>query len=171
VLVLGAGASAATSDPERVVRAFYDAVNAGDYATAWELGGKNLGRSYDAFAQGFADTAHDAVTVLAVRGSTVSIVLVATHTDGRRSVYRATYTVQDGEIVAGHARLVARAGPAGQGGCDPAYPDTCLLDGIGDYDCAAGGGDGPNYVDGPLRVLPPDPFRLDRDGDGFGCTA
>ena len=53
--------------------------------------------------------------------------------------------------------------------CDPAYPDACLHDGIGDYDCAGGSGDGLNYVDGPVSVLPPDPFDLDRDGDGVGC--
>jgi hypothetical protein len=53
--------------------------------------------------------------------------------------------------------------------CDPAYPDVCLHDGIGDYDCAGGSGNGPNYVPGPLRVLPPDPFGLDRDHDGTGC--
>jgi hypothetical protein len=53
--------------------------------------------------------------------------------------------------------------------CDPAYPDACLHDGIGDYDCAGGSGNGPNYVRGPIRVRPPDPFGLDRDGDGVGC--
>ena len=54
-------------------------------------------------------------------------------------------------------------------GCDPSYPDDCLRTGIGDYDCAAGSGNGPNYVNGPIRVRPPDPFDLDRDGDGIGC--
>src|SRR6266542_3365311 len=53
--------------------------------------------------------------------------------------------------------------------CDPAYPDACLHDGIGDYDCAGGSGNGPNYVRGPIRVRPPDPFDLDRNGDGVGC--
>jgi hypothetical protein len=53
--------------------------------------------------------------------------------------------------------------------CDPAYPDNCLHDGIGDYDCAGGTGNGPNYVDGPITVLPPDPFGLDGNGDGVGC--
>jgi hypothetical protein len=57
------------------------------------------------------------------------------------------------------------------GNCDPAYPDACLHDGIGDYDCAAGSGNGPNYVHGPIRVLRPDPFGLDRDGDGTGCES
>ncbi len=56
--------------------------------------------------------------------------------------------------------------------CDPAYPDVCLHDGIGDYDCAGGTGNGPNYVDGPIRVLPPDPFDLDgNDNDGIGCES
>jgi PASTA domain len=53
--------------------------------------------------------------------------------------------------------------------CDPAYPRVCLHDGIGDYDCAGGSGNGPNYVTGPIQVRPPDPFDLDRDGDGIGC--
>jgi hypothetical protein len=53
--------------------------------------------------------------------------------------------------------------------CNPAYPDVCLKDGIGDYDCAGGTGDGPNYVTGPLKVRAPDPFDLDRNGDGIGC--
>jgi hypothetical protein len=53
--------------------------------------------------------------------------------------------------------------------CDPAYPSVCLHDGIGDYDCAGGSGNGPNYVRGPITVRSPDPFGLDRDGDGIGC--
>jgi hypothetical protein len=53
--------------------------------------------------------------------------------------------------------------------CDPAYPDACLHDGIGDYDCAGGSGNGPNYIAGPIRVRAPDPFRLDADHDGVGC--
>jgi hypothetical protein len=55
--------------------------------------------------------------------------------------------------------------------CDPAYPDACLHDGIGDYDCAGGSGNGPNYVEGPITVRPPDPFGLDRDHDGVGCES
>lgn len=55
------------------------------------------------------------------------------------------------------------------GNCNSSYPDVCLQDGIGDYDCAGGSGNGPNYIEGPLRVLPPDPFDLDRDKDGIGC--
>ncbi|OHV42032.1 MULTISPECIES: hypothetical protein [Pseudofrankia] len=63
------------------------------------------------------------------------------------------------------------AAPAPAPGCDPSYPDQCLQDGVGDYDCAGGSGDGPNYVRGPGRVLEPDPFELDFDGDGVGCQS
>lgn len=55
--------------------------------------------------------------------------------------------------------------------CDPSYPDVCLDPNAADYDCAGGSGDGPEYVDGPVRVRPPDPFDLDREGDGWGCEA
>jgi PASTA domain len=53
--------------------------------------------------------------------------------------------------------------------CDPSYPDVCLDPNALDYDCAGGSGDGPRYVNGPIRVRPPDPFDLDREGDGWGC--
>jgi hypothetical protein len=55
--------------------------------------------------------------------------------------------------------------------CDPSYPGVCLDPNAVDYDCAGGSGDGPRYVDGPLEVRPPDPFDLDREGDGIGCEA
>ncbi len=53
--------------------------------------------------------------------------------------------------------------------CDPSYPDVCIPIGAADYDCAGGSGNGPNYIQGPIRVLPPDPYDLDRDNDGIGC--
>jgi outer membrane biosynthesis protein TonB len=53
--------------------------------------------------------------------------------------------------------------------CHPSYKGVCLKDGIGDYDCAGGSGDGPNYVDGPFRVVGPDEFRLDSNHDGIAC--
>jgi hypothetical protein len=55
--------------------------------------------------------------------------------------------------------------------CDPSHPDVCLDPNAEDYDCAGGSGNGPEYVDGPIRVRPPDPFDLDREGDGWGCEA
>jgi hypothetical protein len=59
--------------------------------------------------------------------------------------------------------------PPARPACEPSYPDACLRSGIGDYDCETGSGNGPNYVRGPIKVLPPDPFDLDRNGDGVGC--
>ena len=55
--------------------------------------------------------------------------------------------------------------------CHPSYPDVCLDPEATDYDCAGGSGNGPEYVRGPIRVLPPDPFDLDREGDGVGCES
>jgi hypothetical protein len=46
--------------------------------------------------------------------------------------------------------------------------DPCISPG-GDVDCAAGSGDGPRYVDGPVYVGGFDPYDLDRDGDGVAC--
>ena len=55
--------------------------------------------------------------------------------------------------------------------CHPSYQGECLTVGIGDYDCAGGSGNGPNYVQGTVRVVGPDEFDLDRDGDGWGCES
>jgi beta-lactam-binding protein with PASTA domain len=55
--------------------------------------------------------------------------------------------------------------------CHPSYQGECLKIGIGDYDCAGGSGNGPNYVQGTVRVVGPDEFDLDRDGDGLGCES
>jgi hypothetical protein len=52
--------------------------------------------------------------------------------------------------------------------CHPSYEGACLQQNIGDYDCAGGSVNGPNYTR-PVRVGGPDKFDLDRDGDGYGC--
>lgn len=51
--------------------------------------------------------------------------------------------------------------------CTPGY-DPCIPPGP-DVDCAGGSGNGPRYVEGPIRVTGSDPYGLDRDGDGIGC--
>ncbi len=51
--------------------------------------------------------------------------------------------------------------------CHTGY-SGCLKVNAGDYDCAGGSGNGPNYT-GQVRVYGSDPFDLDRDGDGIGC--
>lgn len=52
--------------------------------------------------------------------------------------------------------------------CHPSYEGACLNPNASDYDCAGGSGNGPYYT-GPVRVVGPDVFDLDRDGDGYGC--
>ena len=54
------------------------------------------------------------------------------------------------------------------GGCDPNYADACVPV-ASDVDCAGGSGDGPAYVQGPVRIVGSDIYDLDRDGDGIAC--
>jgi hypothetical protein len=51
--------------------------------------------------------------------------------------------------------------------CTPGY-SPCIPPGP-DVDCAGGSGDGPRYVEGPVRVTGSDPYGLDSDNDGIGC--
>jgi hypothetical protein len=160
-------------DPAAVVRDYFAAINARDYREAWRLGGQHFSPSYEDFVRGFADTEHDTVTVLNVDGPIVTIRLVADESGGRQSIYQGTYTADHGELVAAQVRRVPgpppTTQPPGPDGCDPSYPDVCLDPAVGDYDCAGGTGNGPGYVEGPIRVRPPDPFDLDGNGDGVGC--
>ena len=38
-----------------------------------------------------------------------------------------------------------------------------------DVDCEGGLGDGPAYVEGPVKVAGSDVYRIDADGDGIAC--
>jgi micrococcal nuclease len=59
--------------------------------------------------------------------------------------------------------------PPAQSNCHPSYADYCVTPGIGDWDCAGGSGNGPNYLPATVRVIGYDEFGLDGDGDGYGC--
>lgn len=103
----GPPAPPAPAPPNRVVEAYYEAINARDYRAAWALvGGSRFGQTYDEFAAGFADTVHDALTITGVNGDTVMVRLVATRGDGSTRTYRGTYTVRGGRIVEGRLRQV-----------------------------------------------------------------
>jgi hypothetical protein len=52
--------------------------------------------------------------------------------------------------------------------CHSSYGGACLDPNASDYDCMGGSGDGPFYTS-LVRVVGPDVFDLDRDGDGIGC--
>lgn len=93
--------SSGSNSPQGVVEAYFAAINSGDYAHAWSLGGKNIEHGgYNAFVQGFAGTSSDAVSILSVNGGTVTVQLTATQTDGSQKTFSGDYTVQNGEIVA-----------------------------------------------------------------------
>ncbi len=53
-------------------------------------------------------------------------------------------------------------GKSAQQKCHPAYPNICLPINVKDVNCS----DIPHRR---FKVLPPDPYRLDGDGDGIGC--
>jgi hypothetical protein len=57
---------------------------------------------------------------------------------------------------------------SGKKKCHKSYAGRCLKRNASDYDCAGGSGNGPYYT-GRVRVVGPDVFRLDADGDGIGC--
>jgi hypothetical protein len=59
-------------------------------------------------------------------------------------------------------------GSGSKGNCHPSYQGACLNPNASDYDCAGGSGNGPYYT-GPVRVVGPDEFGLDGDGDGYAC--
>jgi len=101
-LPAGHASSSESAAPVDVVRAYFDAINAGDYRRAWDLGGKNLGGSYESFAAGFADTVSDTVTVTSTSGAEVSVTLDADQSDGSIRHYVGTYTVREGVITAAH---------------------------------------------------------------------
>lgn len=55
-----------------------------------------------------------------------------------------------------------------QQACDPNYTGACVPI-ASDVDCAGGSGNGPAYVQGPVRVVGRDIYGLDRDHNGIGC--
>lgn len=69
----------------------------------------------------------------------------------------------------GATSATAEAEPSAAGKqCHSSYKGRCLKRNASDYDCARGSGNGPYYT-GRVRVVGPDVFRLDADGDGIGC--
>ncbi|GHJ50384.1 hypothetical protein Cs7R123_77260 [Catellatospora sp. TT07R-123] len=51
--------------------------------------------------------------------------------------------------------------------CDPNYSGCVPI--ASDVDCAGGSGNGPAYVQGPVRVIGRDIYGLDNDHDGIAC--
>jgi hypothetical protein len=91
-------ATPSVSGPAATVKAYFAAIDSRDYATAWRLGGSNLGGSYAAYAQGFAGTASDQVSIISVHGHVVTARLTARQADGSIRIYQGTYAVVGGVI-------------------------------------------------------------------------
>jgi hypothetical protein len=99
--------------------------------------------------------------------------------DGVRSLtYEVTYTdgVQTGKVLVGSVvtrqpvTQVVAVGTKVTQKCDPNYSGACVPI-ASDVDCAGGSGNGPAYVQGPVRVIGRDIYGLDNDGDGIGCES
>jgi hypothetical protein len=73
-----------------------------------------------------------------------------------------------GAIVLAVVVTFAPATTAQAGSCDPNYSGACVPI-ASDVDCAGGGGNGPEYVSGPVTVVGKDIYRLDNNGNGTGC--
>lgn len=100
----GTSGPTSTPGPGATVTTYYDALNSGDYETAWSLGGSNLTTSYSDYVAGFADTRRADVTVLSVEDDTVSVNISAVQRDGEVRTYTGTYTVRGGEITGASVR-------------------------------------------------------------------
>lgn len=72
-------------------------------------------------------------------------------------------------VPAGLYGFTALDGSAQGGECHRSYSGACLKPDSVDYDCAGGRGDGPDFIEGPVKVVGPDEYDLDRDGDGVAC--
>ncbi|WP_235624178.1 hypothetical protein [Mycolicibacterium goodii] len=68
------------------------------------------------------------------------------------------------------APAVVAAPASQQSNCHSSYEGACVPI-ASDVDCASGSGNGPEYVDGPVQVVGPDEYDLDRDGNGVGCES
>ena len=77
--------------------------------------------------------------------------------------------VQQVKLVGTHvdAEPAAEPEPAASG-CDDNYAGGCVPI-ASDVDCAGGSGDGPEYVEGPVRVVGNDVYDLNRDSDDIAC--
>ena len=94
----------------------------------------------------------------------------------KKLTYQVTYTdgVQTGkrlvseQVTKQPVTKVVLVGTKAVEQCHPSYEWVCVPF-ASDVDCAGGRGDGPAYVRGPVKVVGPDVYDLDRDGDGIAC--
>jgi len=92
------------TSPTDVVNAFFNALNARDYPTAWRLDQYvHSTETYAQFKHGYITTTqHDTVTITGTNGNSLTIHLTALQTDGTYKYYTGTETVRNGTIVYSH---------------------------------------------------------------------
>ncbi|WP_409491807.1 hypothetical protein [Amycolatopsis sp. cmx-11-12] len=93
----------------QTVIAYYEAINRGDFSTAWNLGGQKLakGGTLASYAKGYATTSWVALTVTSVRGNTVYVDLSARQTDGSLRAFSGSYTVSGGAITSANMKRLS----------------------------------------------------------------
>jgi serine/threonine-protein kinase len=85
--------------PAQTVQAYFAALNAKNYAQAWELDQVvHSNQDYQQFVNGYSGTEHNTVTILGTNGNVVNARLVAAQTDGTVKTFQGTYTVTNGVI-------------------------------------------------------------------------
>jgi hypothetical protein len=102
------------------------------------------------------------VTRRGVKG-VLTLTYRVTFTDGRPTTKKLVRKV----VTRAPVTRVITVGTRAARRCDPNYSGCVPI--ASDVDCAGGGGDGPAYVSGTVRVIGTDIYDLDRDGDGIGC--
>ncbi|WP_459339216.1 G5 domain-containing protein [Arthrobacter sp. MDT2-16] len=159
---------APTSTPEPVVTVHEEWVEEPVAFTSRRQDDPNLDRGVEALA---------IVGVAGVKATRFQVTLTDGVETGRVPAGEEMRVVPVQEVIAvGSKAPVVIAPPApvqaavpAASGCDPNYEGDCVpID--SDVDCASGNGNGPSYVQGPVRVVGTDIYGLDgKDGDGIGC--
>lgn len=93
-----------------------------------------------------------------------TLTYVVTYTDGERTGRRLVRK----RVTRRPVTKVIAVGTKKRRSCDPNYSGACVPI-ASDVDCAGNDGNGPAYVNGPVRVTGNDIYDLDRDGDGIAC--
>jgi hypothetical protein len=88
-----------------------------------------------------------------------------TYTDGKQTAKKQVSST----ITKAPVTQVVAVGTKTASRCDPNYTGCVPIS--SDVDCAGGTGNGPAYVQGPVRVIGDDIYGLDNDGDGTACDS
>lgn len=101
------GAAQSRASADATVKAYFAAINRHEYLKAWRLQAFTAGETFSQFKSGYEDTVKDTLKILwTTKNGRVGAQLTATQTDGSVKLYRGTYTVANGVIVAANVHQV-----------------------------------------------------------------